>query len=82
MRVTDFEFLGLKINSNGLQPSDTKRDAVMSFRRPSNESEVRSFLGLANYMGKFIPNLAEIDEPLRNTERGCVPLGRCRRKCV
>lgn len=43
----------------------------MSFRRPSNESEVRSFLGLANYMGKFIPNLAEIDEPLRKlTQKG------------
>lgn len=37
----------------------------MSFRHPVNESEVRSFLGLANYMGKFIPNLAQLDEPLR-----------------
>lgn len=46
-------------------PSDAKRDAVMDFRRPVNDSEVRSFLGLANYMGKFIPKLAEIDEPLR-----------------
>lgn len=71
MRVTDFEFLGFKINPSGIEPSDTKRDAVMSFRRPSNESEVRSFLGLANYMGKFIPNLADIDEPLRKlTQKG------------
>lgn len=37
----------------------------MSFRQPLNESEVRSFLGLANYMGKFIPDLASLDEPLR-----------------
>ncbi|XP_055614912.1 uncharacterized protein K02A2.6-like [Toxorhynchites rutilus septentrionalis] len=65
IRVTEFEFLGYKICSDGIMPSDIKRDAVLDFRRPTNESEVRSFLGLANYMGKFIPNLAEIDEPLR-----------------
>lgn len=52
-------------------PSDTKRDAIISFRQPLNESEVRSFLGLANYMGKFIPGLAAMDEPLRRlTQKG------------
>ncbi|XP_055590225.1 uncharacterized protein K02A2.6-like [Uranotaenia lowii] len=64
-RVTEFEFLGYKICPQGITPSAVKRDALASFRRPVNESEVRSFLGLANYMGKFIPNLAELDEPLR-----------------
>ncbi|XP_055585193.1 uncharacterized protein K02A2.6-like [Uranotaenia lowii] len=64
-RVSEFEFLGYKIALQGITPSDVKRDALATFRRPVNESEVRSFLGLANYMGKFIPNLAELDEPLR-----------------
>lgn len=41
-------------------------NAVLSFRSPSSESEVRSFLGLANYLNKFIPNLATIAEPLRD----------------
>ncbi|XP_062539175.1 uncharacterized protein K02A2.6-like [Armigeres subalbatus] len=65
IRVTDFEFLGYHINPQGIMPSDSKRNAILSFRQPQNESEVRSFLGLANYMGKFIPELAAIDEPLR-----------------
>lgn len=42
-----------------------KVEAVKQFREPSNVEEVRSFLGLVNYVGKFIPNLATVDEPLR-----------------
>lgn len=71
--VTQLDFLGYKISQQGILPSDSKRNAVMGFRTPENESEVRSFLGLANYMGKFIPNLATIDEPLRRlTQKGVV----------
>lgn len=64
-RVSQLEFLGHKISPNGISPSDIKIQAVVSFREPRNEGELRSFLGLANYMNKFIPNLATIDEPLR-----------------
>ncbi|XP_062701591.1 uncharacterized protein K02A2.6-like [Aedes albopictus] len=65
IRVTEFEFLGYEISPQGIMPSEIKRAAIQNFRHPQNESEVRSFLGLANYMSKFIPKLAEIDEPLR-----------------
>lgn len=68
-RTKEFQFLGYRINSNGILPSAEKQNAVATFRRPSNEAEVRSFLGLANYMGKIVPNLATIDEPLRNLIR-------------
>lgn len=70
-RISQLDFLGYKITHEGILPSDSKREAVMGFRSPENESEVRSFLGLANYMGKFIPDLATIDEPLRRlTQKG------------
>lgn len=64
-RVTELEFLGHKISNKGISPSDIKLRALLSFREPKNEHELRSFLGLANYMNKFIPNLATIDQPLR-----------------
>lgn len=38
-------------------------------RRPTNAAEVRSFLGLVNYCGRFIPNLATTFEPLRRLTR-------------
>ncbi|XP_055634095.1 uncharacterized protein K02A2.6-like [Toxorhynchites rutilus septentrionalis] len=64
-RADEVEFLGNKITRSGIAPSDTKVAAITSFRRPTSDSEVRSFLGLANYLNKFIPNLATLDEPLR-----------------
>lgn len=68
-RTVEFQFLGYRINPEGILPSAAKQNAVETFRRPNNEGEVRSFLGLANYMGKFVPNLATMDEPLRNLIR-------------
>ena len=39
--------------------------AVVEAREPESASEVRSFFGLVNYSGRFIPNLATLSEPLR-----------------
>lgn len=40
------------------------RDKVKAIK-DANPDEIRSFLGLINYVGKFIPNLATTTEPLR-----------------
>lgn len=63
--VPEVQFLGHIISLNGIRPSPSKIEALVSFRRPVNSAEVKSFLGLANYMNKFINNLATLDEPLR-----------------
>ena len=46
-------------------PGRNKIQSIISFREPRCETEVRSFLRLANYMNKFVPMLATLDEPLR-----------------
>ncbi|XP_055622556.1 uncharacterized protein K02A2.6-like [Toxorhynchites rutilus septentrionalis] len=63
--VSELQFLGHIISSEGMRPAPSKVEALLSFRHPENVAEVKSFLGLANYMNKFIPNLAAVDEPLR-----------------
>lgn len=68
-RSSRIEFLGHTISGDGIFPSVSKIEAILSFRQPDNEAEVRSFLGLANYLNKFIPNLATLDEPLRELVR-------------
>lgn len=45
--------------------TQSKIEAIKNFRIPSSSEEVRSFLGLVNFVGKFIPNLATVTEPLR-----------------
>ena len=42
-----------------------KVKAVVEARVPESVSEVRSFLGLVNYSGRFIPDLATLSDPLR-----------------
>ena len=34
-------------------------------KTPTNVSELRRFLGMANQLGKFFPNLAQLSQPLR-----------------
>lgn len=46
-------------------PNEGKVIAIKQFRCPKTSEEMRSFLGLVTYVGKFIPDLATITEPLR-----------------
>ena len=56
--------MGYILSSEGLSPEHEKVDSILNMKPPSNTSEVRSFLGLASYCGKFIPNFETITEPL------------------
>ena len=61
---TSVEYLGHKIDANGLQPLPEKIAAIMEAPSPNNATELRSFLGLLNYYVKFIPNLSSVISPL------------------
>lgn len=63
--ATELVFLGHKLSAKGIAPTQSKIEAIKNFRIPSSSEEVRSFLGLVNFVGKFIPNLATVTEPLR-----------------
>ena len=58
------EYLGHKIDANGLHALESKLEAITKAPIPRNIQELRSFLGLLNYYGRFIPNLASILHPL------------------
>ena len=57
------------LSSEGLFPEPEKVNSILNMKPPSNTSEIRSFLGLVTYCGKFIPNFATITEPLRRLTR-------------
>lgn len=64
-----FQMFMALLSARGIGPTKTKVDAVRNAKRPESVSEVRSFLGLANYCGKFIPDLATIADLLRKLTR-------------
>ena len=48
----------------GVKPNPKKLEAVIAAPIPTDVSQLRSFIGLMNYYGKFIPNLASVLSPL------------------
>ncbi|XP_037808082.1 uncharacterized protein K02A2.6-like isoform X2 [Lucilia sericata] len=60
------EFLGHKIDSNGIHKSDKHIEAVRDAPKPTNVEELQLFLGKATYYSAFIPNLSTRDRPLRD----------------
>ena len=62
-------FLGHRIDAEGLHPTKEKLKAIMDAPALKNIQELRSFLSLINYYGKFIPNAATILAPLNDLLR-------------
>ena len=60
------EYLGHKIDSECLHALPDKVDAIVRAPKPKNIQELRSFLGLLNYYGKFVPKLSTIVHPLNS----------------
>ena len=61
---TSVEYYGHVFSRNSISPSPAKVEAVRQADAPSNPDEVRSWIGLAQYTARFIPNFATLREPL------------------
>jgi hypothetical protein len=58
------EYLGHCVTQEGVKPSEGKVKAIKNFPRPHTVRDVRSFLGLSGYNRQYIPNYAELGQPL------------------
>lgn len=63
---SEVAFLGHVITTSGISPDPEKTEAIRDMKEPTNVSELRSFLGMVNQVGKFIPQLSEKDKALRD----------------
>ncbi|KAK3731800.1 hypothetical protein QZH41_007620 [Actinostola sp. cb2023] len=61
--LPEVEYLGFKVSSAGIQPTESRVRAIREAPRPSNVNELRSFIGLVNYYARFLPNLASSMAP-------------------
>lgn len=58
-------FLGFKLSGDGWSIDGNKIEAIQNFRRPESQAEVKSFLGLINFIERFIPQRADKTRHLR-----------------
>ena len=66
LRKNRISFMGHCITEKGLIADPSKVEAVEKMPAPTNVKELRRFLGVINYLSKFIPRMADTTQPLRN----------------
>ena len=69
----EVEYLGHKLSGNGISVDDEKVRVLREWATPTCKSDVRSFLGLANYYRRFIPHFAHITACLNELVHDKVP---------
>ena len=62
----EITFLGDKITPAGIQPGFAKVHAMHELERPTNKVELQRFMGMINYVGRFIPDLSTRTASLRS----------------
>jgi hypothetical protein len=56
--------LGHTISQDGISIDPSKVQEVMDWKPPKSVHQIRSFLGLAGYYRRFIPNISRIAKPM------------------
>ena len=58
-------FAGHIVSADGVKPDPNKLMSLRQFPKPRNVTELRSFLGLVNQLGVFLPDIAHLTSDLR-----------------
>ena len=73
IKLPEISFMGHRITKNGLHSNPDKVKAITEMKAPTNIDELRRFLGMVNYLAKFLPNLCNAMQPLANLNKKDTP---------
>jgi len=62
--ANELQYLGHTLTPKGIRPSKDKVQDLIMAPAPTTLTQVRSFLGLANFFREYVPNFAHIAQPL------------------
>ncbi|UYV76630.1 K02A2.6-like [Cordylochernes scorpioides] len=67
--VSNVTFLGHYIDEYGIKADEKKVKAIAEMKPPTDVHGVQRFMGMVNFLGRFVPNLAEITKPLNDLRK-------------
>ena len=67
------EYLGHVCTPQGVRPDRKKVKAIEDYPVPKTVKDIRSFIGLAGYYRRHVPNFAKLAQPLTNLTKKDVP---------
>ncbi|RXN16535.1 dynein heavy chain axonemal [Labeo rohita] len=72
IRMTEVSYVGHILTAEGLKPDNGKVRAIQNMPEPQDKAALMRFLGLLQYLSKFIPNMSDLSAPLRKLLEGDV----------
>ena len=66
LRQTSVPFIGRIATDEGLKPDQAKAKAIADMPAPTDVAGVHRFLGMVQYLSKFLPHLSDMTKPLRD----------------
>ena len=72
-KCTEVNFYGKTYTTNGHKPAQNKITAIIEMPPPSSKKEVQSFIGMINYLIKFLLRLTDLSKPIRELIKEKVP---------
>ena len=64
LRVPQIEFIGYVFSGDGIAADPEKVAAIVKMKAPTDKTELRRFLSMANWLGAYVPHMATVAEPL------------------
>ena len=65
-RKSEITFLGHIISKDGVRADDSKIAAMVNTIEPTDVGELRRYLGMVNYLGRYLPHLSSVLRPLND----------------
>ncbi|CAI6369196.1 unnamed protein product [Macrosiphum euphorbiae] len=65
-KVDKVNYLGHTFSYEGMKPDSDRIKSIFEYEVPKTIKYLQRFLGMVNYVGNFIPNLAMLTKPLRD----------------
>lgn len=62
---SEIKFYGQIFSKNGVKADPARIKAIIDMRKPEGVSDVKSLMGMAQYVSRYIPDYATITAPLR-----------------